>query len=88
MDRAWRNGAIRIPDDVVSETCEATNDGRPTGWPTFEDRDGDAWDLTGEAHDGDHVMRPYASDMEPMLRRDVESNFGPLATIEKRGAQP
>lgn len=78
MDSARRNGAVCIPGGIVGEICEAANDGRPTGWATFEDRDGDLWDLTDETYDGDAVMMPYAGDMEPMLRRDVEHEFGPL----------
>jgi hypothetical protein len=78
MEVAYRNGAIRVPDDIASEICEATNSGIPTGWPEFSDPDGDVWALTGETHDGDSVMLPYASDLDPMLRRDVEREFGPL----------
>ncbi|MFG3244129.1 hypothetical protein [Streptomyces sp. NPDC048157] len=79
MDRAYRLGATRIPEDLVIEICEATNSGHPTGWPTFLDRDSEVWGLTAEKYDGDTVMLPSAGDMDPMLRRDVEAHFGPLA---------
>ncbi|RLV66322.1 hypothetical protein STAN_1843 [Streptomyces sp. CBMAI 2042] len=80
MDRALRLGAARIPDDLVVELYEITNDGRPTGWPKLIDRDTDVWSVTDATHDGDTVLLPWACDMEPMLRRDVETHFGPLTT--------
>lgn len=79
MDRALRLGAARIPHDIAAEICEVSNSGVPTGWTQFSDRDADVWFLTGEVYDGDRVMLPSAGDMDPMLRRDVERNFGPLA---------
>ncbi|PZT71562.1 hypothetical protein [Streptomyces sp. AC1-42T] len=78
MARAYRLGATRIPEDLVYELCEATNTGRPTGWPEHTDRDGDVWAATGETHDGDTVLMPCAGEMAPLLRRDVEQHFGPL----------
>lgn len=78
MERAYLNGAVRVPADLCSEIAETTNDGRPTGWPEFTDPEGDVWALTEETHDGDAVMLPFACDMDPMLRRDVEREFGPL----------
>ncbi|MGW1814101.1 hypothetical protein ACWCQM_11145 [Streptomyces sp. NPDC002125] len=78
MDRAYRLGAARIPEDIAIELCEETNCGVPTGWPEFLDRDSDIWRLTDRTHDGDAVMLPCAADMDPMLRRDVEAHFGPL----------
>ncbi|WP_435058451.1 hypothetical protein [Streptomyces sp. bgisy060] len=80
MDRAYRLGATRIPEGLVIELCEATNTGRPTGWPEYTDRDGDVWAMTEETHDGDAVLMPCAGDMAPLLRRDVERHFGPLTT--------
>lgn len=79
QETAWANGAARIPDDIVSDICETTNDGRPTGWPEFYDRTGEIWWQTGERHDGDVVMMP-GSDWMPMLRRDVQAFWGPLVT--------
>lgn len=84
MEEAWANGAARIPEEICLEIYEATNDGRPTGWPEFTDRDCDVWQLTGEMYDGDAVMMPCASDMMPLLRRDVERRFGPLAPFPER----
>lgn len=82
QEDAWRNGAVRIPEDIVSEIYEATNDGRPTGWPEFYDRTGEVWQETSEQHDGDVVMLP-GSNWEPMLRRDVQAEYGPLVTSEQ-----
>ncbi|MCX4703901.1 hypothetical protein [Streptomyces sp. NBC_01373] len=79
MERALRLGAARVPTDIAAEICEASNSGIPTGWAEFSDRDTDVWLLTDETHDGDRVMLPCAGDMDPMLRRDVERHFGPLA---------
>ncbi|MEU1088945.1 hypothetical protein ACFYPN_16130 [Streptomyces sp. NPDC005576] len=78
MNRAYRLGATRIPDDIVIDLREATNTGRPTGWPELTDRDGDIWAVTYEPYDGDTVLMPCTGDMHPMLRRDVEKHFGPL----------
>lgn len=78
MEQAWANGAVRIPEGICAEIYEVSNDGRPTRWPEFTDRDCDVWQLTGETYDGEAVMMPCASDMRPMLRRDVEREFGPL----------
>ncbi len=78
MDRAARLGATRIPEGIVIELCEAANTGRPTGWHVWADRDGEIWEVTDAAYDGDTVLMPCAGDMEPMLRRDVEKHFGPL----------
>lgn len=78
MECALRLGAERIPDNVASEICEASNSGIPTGWAEFSDRDSDVWHLTDQTHNGDRVMMPSASDMGLMLRRDVERFFGPL----------
>lgn len=78
MDLARRNGAVRIPDGIIAEICEATNGGRPTGWPRYYDRTGEVWAETSERHNGDVVMLPSAGDMEPMLRRDVQAEYGPL----------
>ncbi|MEU3704768.1 hypothetical protein AB0E82_21070 [Streptomyces anulatus] len=78
MDRAYRIGAARIPDDMVAELAEATNTGRPTNWPQYSDRDGDVWELTDETYLGHRVMSPCAGDMHPMVRPDVEKHFGPL----------
>lgn len=77
-DRAPHNSATPIPDDIASEICEASNCGLPTGWPEYEDRDGDIWFETGETHDGDHVMMPAPSNLPLMLRRDAERLYGPL----------
>ncbi|RPK56173.1 hypothetical protein EES43_24335 [Streptomyces sp. ADI96-02] len=74
------SGFTWLPDDLVIELCEATNTGRPTGWPELADRDGDIWAITSETHDGDTVLMPCSGDMGPMLRRDVEAHFGPLTT--------
>lgn len=81
QEEAWSTGADRVPDEIISEIYEATNDGRPTGWPTFYDRTGEVWQETGERHDGDAVMMP-GSDWVPMLRRDVQAYWGPLVTEE------
>lgn len=78
MEIAYRNGAVRVPDDLRAEIAEITNDSRFTGWPEFTDAEGEIWALTEETHDGDAVLLPYAGDMDPMLRRDVEREFGPL----------
>lgn len=80
MDRAYRNGATRIPEDLRWNIHAAINGGLPTGWPKFYDRDGEAWEATTYTHDGDTVMLPSAGDMEPMLRRDVEREYGALVT--------
>ncbi|MEV8101052.1 hypothetical protein [Streptomyces sp. NPDC088135] len=82
QDDAWRNGAVRIPDDITAEICESTNQGRPTGWPEFYDRHGEIWWETSERHDTDAVMLP-GSNWEPMLRRDVQAEYGPLVTSEQ-----
>ncbi|MGW2594772.1 hypothetical protein ACWCXC_31525 [Streptomyces sp. NPDC001515] len=79
MDRATDLGVTRIPENIVIELREATNTGRPTGWHVWVDRDGDIWEVTDETYDGDTVLMPRAGDMRPMLRRDVERHFGPLA---------
>lgn len=84
QDAAWASGATRVPMEIVSEICEATNDGRPTGWPKFYDRVGEEWQETGERHDGDVVMMP-GSDWVPMLRRDVQAFWGPLVTADGYG---
>lgn len=82
-DRARRNGATPIPDDITSEICEETNSGMPRNWPKFYDRDGELWEATSHTHDGDTVMLPGPADWEPMLRRDVLAEFGPLVTAEQ-----
>jgi hypothetical protein len=79
QEQAWASGAARVPGEIISEIYEATNDGRPTGWPEFYDRTGEVWAQTGERHDGDVVMMP-GSDWVPMLRRDVQVFWGPLVT--------
>jgi hypothetical protein len=72
-----------IPDDIAAEITETSNSGLPTGWPKFEDPDGDVWWLTGESHDGDHVMLPGPGDLPLMLRRDAERLYGPLRPITR-----
>lgn len=80
QEEAWEAGATRVPEGIVSEVYEATNDGRLTGWPRFYDRTGsEVWQETGERHDGDVVMMP-GSGWVPMLRRDVQAFWGPLVT--------
>lgn len=79
QDEAWAGGAARVPEEIILEICEATNDGRPTEWPKFYDRTGEEWQETRERHDGDVVMMP-GSDWVPMLRRDVQAFWGPLVT--------
>lgn len=83
MDRAWRNGAVRIPDEIHAELCDESCAGIPTGWQAFLDRDTERWHLTSETYDGDAIMLPSAGDMQPLLRRDVEAEFGPLRTTEQ-----
>lgn len=77
QDEAWAAGATRVPEEIVGEVYETTNDGRPTGWPKFFDRTGEVWEETGERHDEDVVMMP-GSGWVPMLRRDVQAFWGPL----------
>jgi hypothetical protein len=79
QDEAWASGATRVPEAIIGEVYEATNDGRPTGWPKFYDRTGEEWQETRERHDGDVVMMP-GSGWVPMLRRDVQAFWGPLVT--------
>jgi hypothetical protein len=72
-----------IPDDLAAEISEVSNCGIPTGWPRYEDRDGDVWFLTSETHDGDRVMLPAPSDVPLMLRRDAERLYGPLSAADR-----
>jgi hypothetical protein len=81
QEDAWARGATRVPEEIIADVYEATNDGRPTGWPKFYDRTGEQWQETGGRHDGDVVMMP-GSDWVPMLRRDVQAWWGPLVTEE------
>lgn len=81
QDEAWRDGAARVPEGAIAEIYEATNDGRPTGWPEFYDRTGEVWAQTNVRHDGDVVMMP-GSGWVPMLRRDVQAEWGPLVSRE------
>ena|SRR5690606_2915229 len=84
QESAWASGAARVSEEIISEISEATNDGRPTGWPKFYDRTGEEWQETRERHDGDVVMMP-GSDWVPMLRRDVQAFWGPLVTEAEYG---
>ncbi|NUS79187.1 MAG: hypothetical protein HOV70_23715 [Streptomyces sp.] len=67
-----------IPDDIASDICEDSLITCPTGWPKYEDRDGEVWWLTEYSHDGDRVMLPAPGDCPLMLRRDAEAIYGPL----------
>lgn len=81
QEEAWASGATRVPEEIVGEVYEVTNDGRPTGWPKFFDRTVEVWEETGERYDGDVVMMP-GSGWVPMLRRDVQAFWGPLVAEE------